>query len=122
MSDAIRRQLRQRLESLRLAGVEYLPRCDAAAIEMPRQEEPKAPVTAVPAPTEGGNGYGANRRPAGCERFRHGGIRRTGFGQVGRAARLAANRTTGNTGASLLPMLDETRTPLNRDVSAVIRC
>jgi uracil-DNA glycosylase len=61
MSDSLRRQLQQRLESLRLAGVEYLPRCEALSIDLPPQEAvapvalptaalPNAPPKAAPPP------------------------------------------------------------------------
>jgi uracil-DNA glycosylase len=59
MSEFVRRQLRQRLDSLRLAGVEFLPRCDerlaSAAGETAANREVPSPITkepAVPAPLE----------------------------------------------------------------------
>jgi DNA polymerase len=55
MSDAIRRQLRQRLDGLRQAGVEFVPRCEvpprlAADLQAPALVSSDASVAAEPVP------------------------------------------------------------------------
>ena len=57
MSDALRRQLQQRLDSLRMAGVEFLPRVATIETAVPTHasdSEAPSPIVAPPKPPLGG--------------------------------------------------------------------